>query len=272
MTPRLNEARGHAEQRRKEDERMIESVDKSVFDAKELESKKDLYSLRDILSGASTIRTKLLREIATAPEAFLTAQRFVFRPRGLIGLPDLDERMFPAILSSPVDLLQASADTVISALYRPVIPKIYDLNSLVFIVYTKRRVIPIAEYKEATLEALKQVPPEFPVEMIEYVHQWLTGIWNKTTSMSIEEILERALAKLSPEETVCLVLILYRSFAPSETAFKNIEVQLSGRRFRTDFVEGASLHFSSLNSSKTEPVSSQLIDGDLIEATTTTDG
>lgn len=190
MTPKLDEARLHVEKRRREDERMIGSIDQSIEASKEASKKKELYVLREILDSSSLVRAKLLGEIVAAPEEFLAAQNFLFRPRGKIGLPDLEETLFPALLDLTLIELSESVDSIISALYKPQFPEVLDFNSLLYSVFAKKRQAAVPEFDDGEVLVVEPPPPKFSVEIIEHVQNWAAATLKRLGKLDISEFLE----------------------------------------------------------------------------------
>lgn len=261
MTPRLTEARVHVEKRRKEDERMIESVDESITRSREATIKQDLFVLKGLLSSSSNIRTRLLNELATAPEEFLRAQKFLFRPRGNIGLPNLDDVLLPAVLKLPVWYLARESDKITTGFQKPVFPGVFDFNSILYSILSRRTRPALPLIEDGEIIPAKPEPPQYPVEMIEFVQNWASALLHREDKITIEQILTKAHAELHSDiEIKCLVHMLFRSFAPSESVFYQSRVNLTGRRFRTSLVQGTSLQFENAvthlsKAQLTEPIS-----------------
>ncbi|MBK9276571.1 MAG: hypothetical protein IPM93_00180 [Candidatus Obscuribacter sp.] len=244
MTPRLTEATSHVEKRRREDERMLDSVREFIQNSGEDETRKELFVLREILSSSSSIRARLLGEIASAPEEFLQAQRFLFRPRGRIGLPDLEDNLLPRVLSLGLETLATGADSVTVAFHRPDFPLVYDFNSLLYSIMVKRPQRALPAIDDGEIVIVNAPPPQFPVELVEWVQSWLKGVLMRASEISIESILERAEKELPGDSARrCLIFTLYRIFAPSEAFFEDTIVRIGERRYRTALVDGTALDF-----------------------------
>jgi hypothetical protein len=138
MAGRLDEARTHVRQRQAEDARMEEAVGEALLGADEPKTRESLVQLKETIRSASIIRLQLVTDINVAPERFIEAQRAVFRARRPTGLPDLEPQLLPQLVNLPTQILSAEADVFISALYPPVWPRVYDLNSVFALLLEQR--------------------------------------------------------------------------------------------------------------------------------------
>lgn len=244
MAGKLTTARSHVRGRQSEDQRMEDAVRDALLSADEQKTRQDLSQLLKTLQSAGLMRSHLVNDITVAPEKFLEAQRSVFRARRPSGLPDLEARLFPQLMGLPTSALVNNADNCISGFYPPTWPKVYDLNS-VFAVLLERR----AEESEPEAddgEITPHVPPldQFSRELIQSVEQWLNKQFNTGASYRVDELLGMAEEEgLDSARRRCMVLMLFRSFAQSESIFPNMRADAFGR-FCLDIAQGTNLVFS----------------------------
>jgi hypothetical protein len=249
MAGRLNDARTHVGARQAEDQRMEDAVREALLSSEELKTRHDLSQLLKTLQGAGLIRSNLVNDITVAPGKFLDAQRAAFRARRAASLPDLEGRLFPQLMCLRVDVLEAQADNCVSALYPTLWPKVYELNT-VFEALRERR----AEDQEPDLDDGEVTPFEppvdqFPQAVISQVEQWVRVQFLPGETVRVDQLVERAeIQGHDSQFRRCLLLMLFRSFAQSETLFPNMRSDASGL-FSMDLAQGTNLEFSRIQPS-----------------------
>jgi len=244
MASRLDEARAHVRQRQAEDARMEEAVGEALLGADEPKTRASLVQLKETIRSASLIRLQLVTDINVAPERFIEAQRAVFRARRPTGLPDLEPQLLPQLVNLPARVLSAEADVFISALYPPVWPKVYDMNSVFTLLLEQRGEDTEIETDLGSIEKFEPPPDQFPKEFVQRANDWLTGKFATGQRLRINQLLDAAEDEgLDRTMRRCLVLILFRSFARSENEFKNVSVELTGETFHLDIAQGSALEF-----------------------------
>lgn len=244
MAGRLDEARTHVRQRQAEDARMEEAVGEALLGADEPKTRESLVQLKETIRSASLIRLQLVTDINVAPERFIEAQRAVFRARKPTGLPDLEPQLLPRLVNLPTQVLSAEADIFISALYPPVWPRVYDLNSVFALLLEQRREDAEVETDPGSIEKLEPLPDQFSKELVQRANNWLAGKFSAGQRLRIDQLLDAAENEgLDRTTRRCLVLILFRSFARSENEFKNVGIELTGGTFHLDVAQGSALEF-----------------------------
>ncbi len=244
MAGRLDEARAHVRQRQAEDARMEEAVGEALLGADEPKTRESLVQLKETIRSASLIRLQLVTDINVAPERFIEAQRAVFRARRPTGLPDLEPQLLPQLVNLPTQVLSAEADVFISALYPPVWPRVYDLNSVFALLLEQRGEDAEVDTDAGAIEKLEPLPDQFPKELVQRANDWLVSKFSAGQRMRIDQLLGAAEDEgLDRTTRRCLVLILFRSFARSESEFKNVNVELTGDTFHLDIAQGSALEF-----------------------------
>lgn len=244
MRDKLDVARVHVKQRQTEDFRMEQAVRDALDEADEIKTRENLVLLKDTLRGAGLIRMRLVNDINASPEQFIVAQRAVFRARKPTGLPDLETRIFPEVMSLQTSVLAREADNFMSALYPPDWPKVYDLNSVLGLLMERRAEDTAPEEDDGVLEEFVPMPDQFPRALVESTRTWLAGKFDNDAAWQIDDLLGQAQSEgLGAAERRCLVFILYRSFAQSETEFVNRSARLSGGEFTTDIARGDNIEF-----------------------------
>lgn len=243
MSGKLNDARQHVQARQAEDQRMEESVRDNLVRAEDSKVRQDLHTLFKMVHSAGLLRSQLVSDITVAPEKFLDAQRAMFRARRPSGLPDLETRLLPQLLELPGELLTKEADTVISALYPPAWPKVYDLNTVFSLLLERRAEDSEPEADDGELEPFEPILDQFSRELITGVEEWLRQQFTLPQPYRVEELLALAQADgLDNAQRRCLVLILYRCFAQSETLYPQRRAGAEGR-FEFDVAKGTNLVF-----------------------------
>jgi hypothetical protein len=244
MSGRLDTARIHVRQRQAEDTRMEEAVSEALIKADELHTRQSLIQLKETLRSASLLRLQLATDITESNERFIEAQRAVFRARKSTGLPDLEPQLLPQLVNLPIQTLAAEGDTFISALYPPVWPKVYDLNSVFAALLEQRAEDVVPEGDDGELTEVEPMPDQFPKELVQQVNEWLGSKFATGIPLRVDQILKAA-EDAGQDRTLrrCLLLILFRSFAQSESEFKNMRVQLTGTEFILDIAQGDNLEF-----------------------------
>ncbi|WP_240989949.1 hypothetical protein [Cupriavidus taiwanensis] len=244
MAGRLDEARTHVRQRQAEDARMEEAVGEALLSADEPRTRESLVELKETIRSASLIRLQLVTDINVAPERFIEAQRAVFRARRHTGLPDLEPQLLPQLVNLPTRVLSAEADVFISALYPPAWPRVYDLNSVFALLLEQRREDSETETDPGSIEKFDPLPDQFSKELVQRANDWLAGKFSTGQRLRIDQLLDTAENEgLDRTTRRCLVLILFRSFARSESDFKNVSVELTGDTFHLDIAQGSTLEF-----------------------------
>lgn len=245
MAGRLDAARVHVRQRQAEDTRMEEAVGEALVDADELRTRQSLVQLRETLRSASLLRLQLVTDITESNERFIEAQRAVFRARKPTGLPDLEPHLLPQLINLPIQTLSAEGDTFISALYPPAWPRVYDLNSVFSVLLEQRAEDAVPEDDDGELTEFEPLPDQFSKEVVKQANEWLGMKFAIGVPLRIDQILDAAEdAGLDRTVRRCLVLILFRSFAHSESEFKDMRVQLTGTEFKLDIAQGDNLEFA----------------------------
>jgi hypothetical protein len=244
MAGRLDAARVHVRQRQAEDTRMEEAVGEALVEADEPRTRQSLVQLRETLRSASLLRLQLVTDITESNERFIEAQRPVFRARKPTGLPDLEPQLLPQLVNLPIQTLAAEGDTFISALYPPVWSKVYDLNSVFTVLLEQHPEDAVPEEDDGELVEFEPMPDQFPKELVAQANEWLGSKFAMGMPLRVDQILDAAEdAGLSRTLQRCLVLILFRSFAHSESEFKDIRVQLTGTEFKSNIARGDNLEF-----------------------------
>lgn len=245
MAGRLDAARVHVRQRQAEDTRMEEAVGEALVDADELRTRQSLVQLRETLRSASLLRLQLVTDITESNERFIEAQRAVFRARKPTGLPDLEPQLLPQLINLPIQTLSAEGDTFISALYPSAWPRVYDLNSVFAVLLEQRAEDAAPEDDDGELTEFELMPDQFSKEVVKQANEWLGTKFAIGVPLRIDQILDAAEdAGLDRTVRRCLVLILFRSFAHSESEFKDMRVQLTGTEFKLDIAQGDNLEFA----------------------------
>jgi hypothetical protein len=244
MAGKLTTARCHVRGRQSEDQRMEEAVREALLSAEEPKTRQDLSQLLKTLQSAGLMRGHLVNDITVAPEKFLEAQRSVFRARRPSGLPDLEARLFPQLMGLPTSVLANNADNCVSGFYPPTWPKIYDLNSVFSLLLERRAEEPEPEVDDGDITPYAPPLDQFSKELIAAVEQWLKKQFSTGASYRVDELLGMAEEEgLASAMRRCMVLMLFRSFANSESIFPNMQADASGR-FCLDIAQGTNLVFS----------------------------
>lgn len=244
MSAGLDKARDHVRQRQAEDQRMEESVDEALRSAEEPRSRRNLAQLLQTLRGASLLRSQLVSDISGANERFLEAQRGLFRARRPTGLPDLESRLMPQLVCLSAQTLASDADMVISALYPPSLPKVYDLNSVFSLLLEQRLEDVEPELDDGDIEPFVEPPTQFSEDLIKSVTAWIANKFSDGSTYRVDQMLELAEDE-GMDRTMrrCLVLELFRAFANSESDFKHMRVTATDQ-FNADVAQGTNLQFS----------------------------
>ena len=75
-------------------------------------------------------------------------------------------------------------------------------------------------------------------------NDWLFSKFAAGQRLRVDELLDAAEDEgLDRTTRRCLALILFRSFAQSESEFKNVNVELTGATFHLDVAQGSALEF-----------------------------
>lgn len=244
MAGKLNVARTHVRGRQHEDHRMEVAVREALLTADESKTRQDLAQLLKTLESAGLVRSNLVNDITVAPEKFLESQRSVFRARRPSGLPDLETRLFPQLLGLPANVLTDNADNCVSSFYPPVWPKVYDLNATFALLLERRTEEPEPEEDDGEITPFVLPLDQFSRELILSVENWLKNRFKTGASYQVDELLGMAEEEgLDSSMRRCMVLMLFRSFAQSESIFPSMRSDTLGR-FSLDVAEGTNLLFS----------------------------
>lgn len=245
MSGRLDAARAHVRQRQAEDMRMEDAVSDALDGADEPGIRQSLVQLRETLRSASLLRLQLATDLTESNERFIEAQRAVFRARKHTGLPDLEPQLLPQLLNLPVRQLAGEADGFISAVYPPVLPKVFDLNSLFSVLLESRPEEAFPEREPGELVQVQPMAEQFPKEVMQRAKEWLGTRFASGQVLKVDDLLNEAMAAgVDPGMQRCLVLTLFRSFAASESEFLGLQVTLTGTYFKTAVAQGDNLVFS----------------------------
>lgn len=244
MGPGLDRAREHVRQRQAEDQRMEESVLEALRHAEEPRARNNLALLLKTLQGASMLRSQLVGDISGANDQFLESQRAVFRARRATGLPDLESRLLPQLIELPIPFLAKQAEHVLSAMYPPALPRVYDLNSLFSLLLEQRAEDGEAEDDDGEIQPFAPPPPQFDEAVIKQVTDWLWSRFSLGQAWRLDELLYQAEdAGFDWTMRRCLVLTLFRAYSHSETDFKNMRAEAL-EEFVADVARGTNLRFT----------------------------
>jgi hypothetical protein len=244
LNPYLADARDHVGKRQQEDQRMEEAVKEALQEADEPRIRASLAGLLKVLQGASTLRGQLVGDIASAGDNFLESQRSVFRARRPTGLPDLESRLLPQLMDLTVKDLATQGEDLLSALYPTTWPKVYDLNTVFSLLLEQRAEDGPPDKEEGEITRYAPAPPEFPESVIRTVSGWLRGKFSNARSYRVDELLDLAEDEgMDRAMRRCLVLILFRSFSPSETEFPQVVSEADGRFF-SEVAAGTNITFT----------------------------
>lgn len=243
LSPRLTQAREHVRKRQEEDRRMEESVRDSLLQANEPKTRESLVGLLKAIRDAGLNRTHLVSDVTLAPEQFMQAQAAVFRARRPSNLPDLEARILPDLVRASTTLLAEEADSAISALYPPSVRRVYELNS-VFALLLERRVEDLSpDDAPGEITPFDHPANQFSEALIRSALEWLALKFAAADSYRTDELL-----RLAEEEGLddlhqrCLSLMLFRSFAQTESPFPNLHVTADGY-FHSKVAHGTNLKF-----------------------------
>jgi hypothetical protein len=245
MAGNLDGARAHVTQRQAQDFRMEQAVAEALDEANELHTRENLVQLLETLKGAGLIRMKLVTDINASPEQFIAAQGSVFRARKPTGLPDLESRLFPQLINLPARTLVQEADRFLSALYPSAWPKVYDLNTVFNLLMERRGEDAVPDADEGEIKAFEPIPDQFTKALVDSTNDWLAAKFATGATFRVDELLQLAQSDgLGVSATLCLAFILYRSFADSETEFKEMTARLTGLNFLHELVQGNNIEFA----------------------------
>ncbi|WP_222846786.1 hypothetical protein [Chitinolyticbacter meiyuanensis] len=244
MGPGLDRARDHVRQRQAEDQWMEESVLEALRQAEEPRARTNLALLLKTLQGASMLRTQLVGDISGANDRFLESQRAVFRARRATGLPDLESRLLPQLIELPIPYLVKHAEHMLSAMYPPTQPRVYDLNSLFSLLLEQRAEDKESEEDDGEIKPYEPPPLQFDEAVIKQAAAWLGGKFSLGQSWRLDELLYQA-EEAGFDWTMrrCLVLTLFRAYAHSESDFKNMRAEAL-EEFVADVARGTNLSFT----------------------------
>lgn len=245
MGPRLDGARQHVRLRQKEDQRMEEAVRDALRHAEEPKSRENLALLLKTLQGASTLRSQLVGDISGANDRFLESQRSAFRARSPTGLPDLETRLFPKLMELSTEELAQESEAALAAVYPPVPPRLYDLNSLFALLLEQRGDEGELDDDEGEITPFVPPPLQFQECTIQEVTSWLRTKFASGQSWQLDELLVEAddAGGFDWAMRRCMVLILYRAYSHSESEFPNMTADALDE-FISDVARGTNLRFS----------------------------
>lgn len=243
LSPRLAHAREHVGKRQEEDRRMEESVRESLSQANELKTRESLVALLEAIRDAGLNRTYLVSDVTLAPERFMHAQAAVFRARRPSNLPDLEARILPDLVRASSGLLAEEADSAIAALYPPSVKRIYELNSVFALLLERRVEDQPPDDIPGTVTRFEPPANQFSEALIRETREWLLQKFAAADSYHVDDLLRLADEEgLSEIHQRCLSMMLFRSFAESESPFPGLRVTADGY-FRAKVAYGTNLKF-----------------------------
>jgi hypothetical protein len=146
----------------------------------------------------------------------------------------------------------ANADNCISGLYPASWPKVYDLNNVFALLLERRADESVPDEDNGEITPFEPQKDQFAPEVISQVEQWLKRQFATGSTFRIDQLLGMAEAQgLESQLRRCMVLMLFRSFAQSETLFPGMKSDAAGR-FQMDIAQGTNLEFSPLQENKPE--------------------
>jgi len=243
LGPYLGDAREHVSKRQHEDQRMEEAVKDALGEASEPRNRASLANLLRVLQSASTLRGRLVGEIAGAGDNFLASQRALFRARRPTGLPDLELALLPRLMDLPAQQLADDADELFSALYPAAWPKVYDLNTVFGLLLEQRAEDGPPSEENGELVPLPTPADEFPEALTRSANDWLARKFSEGKNHRIDELLMLAEDEgLDRTMRRCLTLMLFRLFSNEESEFPHLAAEPCGP-LDNDIVTGTNLLF-----------------------------
>lgn len=156
----------------------------------------------------------------------------------------MESRLLPQLMDLTVKDLATQGEDLLSALYPTTWPKVYDLNTVFSLLLEQRAEDGPPDKEEGEITRYAPAPPEFPESVIRTVSGWLRGKFSNARSYRVDELLDLAEDEgMDRAMRRCLVLILFRSFSPSETEFPQVVSEADGRFF-SEVAAGTNITFT----------------------------
>jgi len=243
IEPRLERARSHVTERRKQDGTMLNAVRKDLTRAEDFTVRENIVKLLELLQNSGTLRANLLFEIMGAADEYLTAQERVFRVRAPSNLPGLEETVFPSVLDAPIMQLAANADEIIASNYPTKFPHLFELNSVFTLLLEKRaKTEPISDDRNAKIIPSEVFKTMFSSEEIAEAENWTTELISEISQIGVEDLILKAESNGKSKRVIqCIALYLYIVHHESERSSKLMDIVFESGFFKTKYIQGSPL-------------------------------
>lgn len=236
-------ARVHVTERQKEDRRLEEAIREQLRKADDTRARVDLAFVLHTVQEAARVRTLLLTDITGAAEKFMIAQNQVFKARRSAALPDLESVLLPRALATPVQALSEAADDFITALYPPQFFSVFDLGHMAEMLLDQGAQASEVDPDDGEVVAVPEPSPKFGQPMIDEVTGWVRQQLSQVERVTLSSLLEQGRAEDKNDTwRRCLVFVMLRSFASSETAFPQCATRALDA-FTCDITQGNDIEF-----------------------------
>lgn len=244
LSPFLGNAREHVSKRQLEDLRMEESVREAMLQVEDPRNRRSLSRLIETLKSSAYLRTELVTEIAKSGDQFLSAQRMLFRARRPSGLPDLEDQTLPRLMDLSVGDLSDAADDLVSTLYPPQWPKVYDLNTVCALLLEHRVEDGALVADDGELVPYKEPEPQFPKAMVAQASAWVRAKVEQTREWKLSQLMAAAETEGRSASWIhCMVFTAFELYTVHQSGVVRVRVSAGGR-FSHDLASGTDLHFA----------------------------
>ena len=245
VVPELRAAAEHVYERKKHELTILDAIFANQEHAGP-DSSGPLHDLQRLIEDCQARHSSLHQELLTAAEEFLALQTEVFRPRFSSILHELERDTLMRLLSLPVRLVAANADSIAALLSPPRFEKMLSLADLFEELVTAPPEKPAPPSDgDGDLEPIVPVPDPFPAPMQVEVEAYLNRLLRSNAEIDIEAVLARAERDgLDRKRRRFAVFLMLQAFHPEENPFGGrVNISSAIARFTSDVAAGSRLLF-----------------------------
>ncbi|WP_144141169.1 hypothetical protein [Paraburkholderia sp. BCC1884] len=243
LEPFLEESRRHIDERGKEERALLGLVREKINNTSDRITRERLVRLCETVEREADIHLHLLRLVAQAGAKYLEASRTMFRARQRHRLPDMEDRVLPALLRLPQASLTQVARRGGYVLLPPNIERVFNLRQIIELLTEPQAEAPVKSDRPDVIKPVLEEVVHFGPEVVREGNRYLRSAFATKKPVYIDEVLERA--EVDGLDTVVrdyLVFMMYQSFSREEDIF-GVDAQVEGR-FDLARVEGSRLLFT----------------------------
>lgn len=245
LGPRLEEARELLDTSIEREGAMLRHLNDTSDEVSDETDRRHIARLRQLLLDVEARHRRLSVIVQRTAAEYLALQTDALRLRAASRLPDLEREILEPCLQARMDTLIDLSSRVFEVISGPLTPMVLDIPATILAFE------PDQAEEEADEERLEvgapsaPLPPTFEDALIERAESFARDLILKRGSISLGEILARALDQTDPDPAFvrCLFWVLEQAVAP-QTGTISKAATILDKRFNASFVVGTDIQYS----------------------------